>query len=181
MCSEKDACLTDPANRLQAALAAGVPAAYEAAYDRHGAALYRAALRLLADSADAEDAVQDVFVSLVRSRERIARVANLEAYLFVALPRAAARIHRRRQRLPTAALDPAAAVDPHAAGPMSDDGDRVERAIRRLSDEQRDVLALKIDGELTFARIGAVLDISPNTAASRYRYALAALRRILEE
>ena len=55
----------------------------------------------------------------------------------------------------------------------------VEEAIRRLPDEQRDVLVLKIWGELTFEQVGRELEISPNTAASRYRYALGALRREL--
>jgi RNA polymerase sigma-70 factor (ECF subfamily) len=41
------------------------------------------------------------------------------------------------------------------------------------------VLALKIWGELTFGQIAVQLEISPNTAASRYRYALAALRKDL--
>jgi RNA polymerase sigma-70 factor (ECF subfamily) len=43
--------------------------------------------------------------------------------------------------------------------------------------DQRDVLVLKIWGELTFQQIGAELRISANTAASRYRYALNALRQ----
>ncbi|OPX21729.1 MAG: hypothetical protein B1H04_06155 [Planctomycetales bacterium 4484_123] len=42
-------------------------------------------------------------------------------------------------------------------------------------------ISLKIDGQLTFAQIGEVLGISPNTAASRYRYALEKLRRLLEK
>ncbi len=36
---------------------------------------------------------------------------------------------------------------------------------------------MKIWNELTFAEIAGVLEISQNTAASRYRYALAALRK----
>jgi RNA polymerase sigma-70 factor (ECF subfamily) len=55
----------------------------------------------------------------------------------------------------------------------------IEAALRRLSDEQREVLMLKIWGELTFDEIARQLDIPLNTAASRYRYALAALRKEL--
>ena len=55
----------------------------------------------------------------------------------------------------------------------------IEAALRQLPAEQRDVLTLKIWGELTFEQIGAQLEISPNTAASRYRYALTALREML--
>jgi RNA polymerase sigma-70 factor (ECF subfamily) len=46
--------------------------------------------------------------------------------------------------------------------------------------EQREVVLLKIDGELTFAQIAVVMGTSINTAASRYRYALEKLRTELE-
>ena len=52
-------------------------------------------------------------------------------------------------------------------------------ALDRLPREQREVLVMKIWDELTFAEIAQVLKISQNTAASRYRYALAALRKNL--
>jgi RNA polymerase sigma-70 factor (ECF subfamily) len=55
----------------------------------------------------------------------------------------------------------------------------IEAALRQLPDEQREVLVLKIWGELTFEEIAVQLEIPPNTAASRYRYALVALRREL--
>ena len=48
----------------------------------------------------------------------------------------------------------------------------VWRALRRLPSEQSEVVVLKIWEEMTFAQIGTILDISANTAASRYRYAM---------
>ena len=52
-------------------------------------------------------------------------------------------------------------------------------ALARLPEDQREVLALKTEGELTFEEIGLVLGIPANTAASRYRYALEKLRAAL--
>ena len=49
-------------------------------------------------------------------------------------------------------------------------------AVAGLPPAQREVLALKVDGGLTFAEIAAVIGTSINTAASRYRYALEKLR-----
>ncbi|MEJ1974466.1 MAG: sigma-70 family RNA polymerase sigma factor [Lacunisphaera sp.] len=72
----------------------------------------------------------------------------------------------------------------HLLCPLPGEGDErrqeIEVALQRLPDEQREVLVLKIWQELTFEQIGEVLGISPNTAASRYRYALTALRAQLE-
>ncbi len=56
----------------------------------------------------------------------------------------------------------------------------LEAAIGALPIEQREVLTLKIWGELTFAEIGEALSIPANTAASRYRYALSALRKSMQ-
>ena len=55
----------------------------------------------------------------------------------------------------------------------------VENALRALPSEQREVVALRIWGELTFAEIATALDASINTVASRYRYGLEALRKLL--
>lgn len=61
-----------------------------------------------------------------------------------------------------------------------DDGQRsLAAAVDQLPVEQREVLVMKIWNELTFAEIATVLGISGNTAASRYRYALAALKKAL--
>jgi RNA polymerase sigma-70 factor (ECF subfamily) len=132
---------------------------------------------------DAEDVVQEVFVALVRSRRRLADVRDLTAYLFAALRRAAGRCAARRAR--GIALSEfvaeqivAAAARHDCSGPSSE---RLEHAVRALPAEQREVIALKIDGELTFAQIGEVLGVSINTAASRYRYALERLRAALGE
>src|SRR5258708_21800712 len=85
-----------PANPLLQALAAGDPQAYAALYDRLGGRLFRVARVLLRDRQEAEDAVQDVFVSLVRSRHRLINVDDLEAYVFAMMRNAAGRRGARR-------------------------------------------------------------------------------------
>ncbi|MCY2932156.1 MAG: sigma-70 family RNA polymerase sigma factor [Planctomycetota bacterium] len=163
---------------LQAGLARGEAAAFQAAYDRHGRALYRAAAAMLDNPADAEDAVQDVFAALAAGRRGLHNVKDLGAYLFVSLRRAAGRIAQRRARQPRGPC----VFDPPAAAPAAEplQADRLRAALKRLPATQREALALKIDGELTFAQIGQVLGVSPNTAASRYRYALETLRGLME-
>jgi RNA polymerase sigma-70 factor (ECF subfamily) len=60
-----------------------------------------------------------------------------------------------------------------------EDADRLRRAVERLSPKLREVVVLKIWSDLTFQQIADTLAISPNTAASRYRYALEQLQREL--
>ena len=56
----------------------------------------------------------------------------------------------------------------------------MQAALAQLPTAQREVIVLKIWGELTFAQIAQALDESINTIASRYRYGLEAMRRLLE-
>lgn len=153
-------------------LAAGDEAAFARLYDAYAPALFRTACRLLGRAADAEDAVQDVFVAVARARTRLSAVTDLRAYLFAALRHAIGRRVRRERRIGPLP-DDLAAIEPP---PVDAD---LERALAGLPPEQREVIALKIDGGLTFAEIAAVLGISANTAASRYRYALEKLRAAL--
>jgi RNA polymerase sigma-70 factor, ECF subfamily len=66
---------------------------------------------------------------------------------------------------------------------MEDDEDslRLRDAVQNLSDKLREVVVMKTWGGLTFAQISEVLAISPNTAASRYRYALEQLTLDLKQ
>jgi RNA polymerase sigma-70 factor (ECF subfamily) len=50
------------------------------------------------------------------------------------------------------------------------------QCVDRLPDEQKEVITLKVWGELTFDEISRTLDLSLNTVASRYRYGLQKLK-----
>jgi DNA-directed RNA polymerase specialized sigma24 family protein len=53
------------------------------------------------------------------------------------------------------------------------------RCLAELPIEQREIIVLKIWNRLTFDEIGNLLEISPNTAAGRYRYGLQKLKKQL--
>lgn len=61
-----------------------------------------------------------------------------------------------------------------------EDAEQLRQAVNELGEKLREVITLKIWGGLTFAQIAETMAISPNTAASRYRYALEQLERNLE-
>ena len=72
------------------------------------------------------------------------------------------------------------AVDPVAGGSARGDAQAIERAMAWLPAAQREVVYLKVWQDMTFAEIAELLGLSPNTAASMYRYGLAKLKRRLE-
>lgn len=128
--------------------------------------------------ADAEDIVQDAFVKFWRRNHQIDNRALLYATVRSTALDLIRRDSRRARRETEAIADAEQTAEPQFA--FSDDSQpALARAMDRLPAEQREVLVMKIWNELTFAEIAQALAISQNTAASRYRYALAALKKEL--
>lgn len=169
-----------PETALVAALMAGQSEAYAEMYDRYGSSLLRVARAMLPHAGETEDGVQDVFVSLVRQRGRLALVIDWDAYLFAmlrhAVDRRLAKQENERRHLRQLAL---AGEQRNPAPPETDES--LGAALAQLPAAQREIVVLKIDGDLTFAQIAEILQLSPNTIASRYRYALEKLRNLLKE
>ncbi|MFL6529009.1 MAG: RNA polymerase sigma factor [Chthoniobacterales bacterium] len=138
------------------------------------------ARQFVRSAADAEDIVQDAFVKFWRKQHPI----DNRALLFATVRSTAFDLLRRDSRRARREADAVAEIA-HAVEPQFDAATDSQRAlieaIDRLPGEQREVLVMKIWNELTFADIATVLGISQNTAASRYRYALAALKRSLTQ
>jgi RNA polymerase sigma-70 factor, ECF subfamily len=160
-------------------LATGDPEAFAALYDRLALRLFNTARTLTDSLPDAEDTVHDLFVELARCRDRLARVSDLDAYIFTMLHHAVSR-RRRRRDVDRRVIDAVGRQRAEAGGfttqPVEPADDAVTSAVAALPPAQREVIALKIDGGLTFKEIASVLGTSINTAASRYRYALEKLR-----
>jgi RNA polymerase sigma-70 factor, ECF subfamily len=91
-----------------------------------------------------------------------------------------ANIRRRQHSVTSGSLGGGSLADLVTHCPV-DEAEREEShravwaAVRALPREQAEVVVLKIWEGLTFAQIGEILEISPNTAASRYQYAMAKL------
>jgi RNA polymerase sigma-70 factor, ECF subfamily len=129
-------------------------------------------------SADAEDIVQEAFVRFWRKQHDITNRGLLYATVRSIALDFLRRDSRRARRESTAVSEMDQTVQPMFE--IEDESQRaLVAALDLLPDEQREVLVMKIWNELTFAEIATVLEISQNTVASRYRYALAALKKNL--
>jgi RNA polymerase sigma factor (sigma-70 family) len=151
---------------------------------RHGPAMLLLARQLVPSRADAEDVVQDAFVRFWPARQR---ANDPVAYLFACVRTSALdrrRASTRRGRREVAAARPEAAPAAplfEAAAEHAERRAMIEAAIAQLPEPQREVLVMKIWAKLSFPQIAAALAIPADTAASRYRYALAKLRGQLAE
>jgi RNA polymerase sigma-70 factor (ECF subfamily) len=150
-------------------------------FDRHGPALVLLARQWVPDCALAEDIVQEAFVRFWQSRQQAKDPA---AYLYSCVKHCAFDWLRGRQRRSRREAGAARAEsEPHFSGAqeLAERRSVIAAALGELPEEQREVVVMKIWGSLSFPQIAEALGISANTAASRYRYALAKLREQLAE
>ncbi len=149
---------------------------WKACFSEAGPGLVLFARQFVRTSADAEDIVQEAFVRFWRKQHPV----DNRALLFATVRSIALDLLRRDSRRARREADALADSDQHVE-PQFDELDESKRALAaavdRLPAEQREVLVMKIWNDLTFADIASVLNISQNTAASRYRYALGALKK----
>jgi len=152
-------------------------------FARHGAKLLLFARQQARNPDDAEDLVQEAFVRIWRLYGHTGEVAP-------------GLVYRAIRRL---AIDWARSIDrriireqkTYELSPLSssfeynlENEERQQallRSVDRLPMEQKEVLTLKIWSELTFDEIARTLDLSLNTVASRYRYALLKLKNWVPE
>ena len=142
-------------------------------YEDHGRALLAYACALLRDPSAAEDVLHQVFLNVLRGRAAIN--VSPAGYLFRAVRNTALNHVRGMSR--------EVELKDHGVWLESPDGSTetsmaLQSALKQLPEEQREIVVLKIWGALTFDEAAQVIGISPNTAASRYRYGMEKLKQI---
>ena len=151
-------------------------------YQAHVRALVLLARQWAATPSDAEDIVHDAFIRFWNRRDHVEDAA---AFLYTCVRRLAVdytrslQRRRNREQLVSQHQDETCLFE----SPVERDERRqqIENALMELTTEQREVIVMKIWGGLTFPAIAQVTGVSANTAASRYRYAMVALKQYLTE
>ncbi len=170
----------DDASLLTAA-AGGDRRAFERIYLAYKDDLLTLAALMLGDRQAAEDVLHDVFVAFARRIGQLTLNGSLKGYLLTSCANRARDLLRRRgaRQEPAGVLEIAGCGDPAKAAEVAEETARAMAALTRLPSEQREVVTLHIHGQFTFREVARLLEIPMNTAKSRYRYALSALRKEL--
>ena len=181
---------------LVARLQAGNPDAFEELVRAYGGQLLAVTRRFLRNEEDAQDAVQDAFLSAFRALDRFEGKAKLSTWLHRIAVNAALMKIRTRQRKPEDSIEhllPRFLEDGHQADPSpawKDSTDsllqrheirvQVRTCIDRLPDTYRLVVLLRDIDEYDTQETAAMLGISPNAVKIRLHRARQALRSLLD-
>ena len=172
---------------LMQAVQAGDPMAFETIYDRHGGAAFSLAYRIVGTRSAAEDATQDAFLAIWRSRVRYqADRGSVRNWILGIVHNRTIDALRRNQVHATRRADAEGIEEREAAAELTDveafrrdEQRRVRAAIETLPEPQVRVIELAYFGGFTHNQIAEMLDEPVGTVKGRMRLGLDKLRREL--
>jgi RNA polymerase sigma-70 factor (ECF subfamily) len=169
--------------QLMLSYGAGDAAAFEVLYSRHRGPLFRFMLHQVRDHATAEELYQDVWQRVITARQRYAPEAKFSTWLFQIAHNRLTDHWRALQHRPPAPADAeertAREQDPTTPERQLsafEERRRLQLALEELPEEQREVVLLRLQKELTLEQIGEITGVGRETVKSRLRYALDKLR-----
>jgi RNA polymerase sigma-70 factor (ECF subfamily) len=152
-------------------------------YEKYLNYLLTLAMALLHNNSEAEDVVHDVFISFAESVKDFKISGDLKSYLTTCV------INRSRDRIRSGTRESIRANKLESAetdfnrpeNPIisSEESMRLNHAIAQIPLEQREVIVLRLKGQMKFREIARMQGVSINTIQGRYRYGLEKLRSLL--
>jgi RNA polymerase sigma-70 factor (ECF subfamily) len=161
----------------------GDVAAFDALVERRVSSTLRLASAILGNAHEAEDVTQEAFLSAWRNLPRLRDADRFDAWFGRIVVNACRMSLRRRSRVVVLSVDATEATpDPAAETALSGvaGADALQRAIDRLSVDQRSILALHHLEERPVAELAAILGVPTGTAKWRLHEARRALERAME-
>jgi RNA polymerase sigma-70 factor (ECF subfamily) len=153
-------------------------------YEKYRSDLLKLAVSLVTDVNTAEDIVQDVFVSFAQAAARIGLAGDLRKYLMTCVANRIRNRRRDQQRHEAIGLQGVEALvcgsrRPEQWAVLNEELRSLSQALAQIPYEQREVVNLYLQGDLTFRQIARMQNASINTVQGRYRYGIAKLRSLL--
>ncbi len=163
----------------------GDAAALERIYEKYKNDLLALAVSLMNDITAAEDAVHDVFVNFAQSVAKPYRIKNLKRYLTTSVVNRVRSQQRYKHRHQTVGLDNSDLPSRNLSRPerwliLNEELELLERALAQIPYEQREVITLYMQADMSLRKIAKFQNESANTVAGRYRYGLNKLRSLLD-
>ena len=146
---------------------------FERLVDAHATELHRFLVGLVGVP-DAEDCLQETFMSALRAYPRLRHGENLRAWLYTIAHRKATDVVRRTARRPTRDLD---GIEPAAPPEVDPVDDALWRRVRELPPKQRAAVVHRFVQDLAYAEIGERMGTTEEAARQNVSAGLRRLRR----
>ncbi len=176
----------DSDENLMLAYQAGNQQAFARLYQRYRQPLFAYLVKTLGQKSQAEEVYQDIWLSLIRQRQRYTVTASFRTYIFCIAHSRVLDFYRQQGKLASNDsleddLEVAACASYEPQSQLEEQRllERLQFCLKQLPDEQRAVMVLKLESELTLQTIAEQLNVAFEALKSRFRYAQAKLQRCL--
>jgi len=153
-------------------------------YEKYLDSMLTLAMGLLHNADEAQDVVQDVFVSFIRCMGDFRVHGSLRAYLATSVVnRVRDRMRRGKQRAGYVESHQDLPPEPDRPDTLvigSENAQRLSKAMIQLPQDQREVVVLRLKGDMKFKEIARLQGVPIQTVQARYRYGLSKLRSMLD-
>lgn len=168
---------------LMLAFGAGDAGAFETLYSRHRLRLFRHLQHQVRDAGLAEELFQDVWQRVVAARERYRPEAKFGTWLYQVAHNRVTDHWRAKSHRPDASEDAREMAErlpdpdtPERQLSAFEERRRLQLALEELPPDQREVVLLRLEQELSLEEIGEITGVGRETVKSRLRYAMDKLR-----
>ena len=161
----------------------GDKSAYAEIYELYFDSLYSYGKKFIDDETQVEDAIQDLFINLWRTRERLSTVDNIKFYLFRSLRRDIRRINEKENIFEKVDFDSFIHTHNHPAEEYSlPDNDkeltqRLVAVLKNLPKRQLEAITLRYYENFSNSEIAEIMDISEKTVRNTLHNSLNLLRK----
>ena len=155
---------------------------FEHLYLKYSQGLYTFLYHLLGERAVAEDILQETFLRALERYSDFKPRAKVSTWLYTIARNLALNYLKKKKRGKKALADAADLIknkDVAAEVEQKEMSRKLRDAIQRLSTSHREVLLLKLQGNLSYKEIARITGSRIGTVRSRLHYAISALREIL--
>lgn len=154
-------------------------------YEKYKRPLLKTAVILINDTHLAEDIVQEIFINFALRAEQLKITGNLKNYLITAVINNVRNRIRDGNRLPITNLDdadilPAENESCEQWAILNEELELLNDAMGQISYEQREVITLYIEEQMTFRQIAELEETTVSTVQGRFRYGIEKLRKLLK-
>lgn len=173
--------------QLMLAYQAGQQKAFDELYQRYRQPIFAYLMRNIGSQMQAEEVYQEVWLSLIKQRTRYTATSSFRSYLFCIAHSRLLDFYRQQGKLSANDSIDEDQLELVACTLQQPDRQleqqrliaRLQWCISQIPEEQRAVLVLKLESELSLQTIAEQLNIAFETLKSRFRYAQAKLQRCL--
>ncbi|MFN8348759.1 MAG: sigma-70 family RNA polymerase sigma factor [Spirosomataceae bacterium] len=161
----------------------GDKSAYAEIYELYFDSLYSYGKKFIGDPTQIEDAIQDLFIRLWRTRDRLSPVDNIKFYLFHSLRRDIRRINEKEKSLEKIDFDSFLVTNNHPVYEVSPEDTEKEltrkltAVLQNLPKRQLEAITLRYYENFSIPEIASLMDVSEKTVRNTLHNSLTLLRK----